>query len=257
MEHLHKSGVSNRWHALLALTFTLLAIRGAAAQEIVPSSPEATANVRLEADQQRKEGDIYFADGKVEIQYRNLRLRADHVQYNTKTYKATATGHVLFDADTQHLTADSADFNVQSGEGLFEDVRGEVTMEHQPNSNMLVSPNPLTFEAQEVRRFDARTYWIEYASLTVCEPDKPSWKFFTSHATLHVDRTVALVNANFRMFRIPLFYFPYASLPAGRRLRQSGFLIPEFADTSVKGLVLGEGYYWAPTDWTDLTAGGA
>jgi LPS-assembly protein len=257
MEHLHKSGVSNRWHALLALTFTLLAIRGAAAQEIVPSSPEAPANVRLEADQQRKEGDIYFADGKVEIQYRNLRLRADHVQYNTKTYKATATGHVLFDVDTQHLTADSADFNVQSGEGLFEDVRGEVTMEHQPNSNMLVSPNPLTFEAQEVRRFDARTYWIEYASLTVCEPDKPSWKFFTSHATLHVDRTVALVNANFRMFRIPLFYFPYASLPAGRRLRQSGFLIPEFADTSVKGLVLGEGYYWAPTDWTDLTAGGA
>jgi hypothetical protein len=40
-------------------------------------------------------------------------------------------------------------------------------------------------------------------------------------------------------------------------LRKSGFLIPEFADTSVKGVVLGDGYYWAPRDWTDLSLGGA
>ena len=73
--------------------------------------------MRLEADQQRKEGDIYFADGNVEIQYKNMRLRADHVQYNTKTYMAIASGHVLFDVDTQHLTADSAEFNVQTGDG--------------------------------------------------------------------------------------------------------------------------------------------
>jgi LPS-assembly protein len=213
--------------------------------------------VRLEADQQRKEGDVYFADGKVEIRYKNFRLRADHVQYNTKTYQVTATGHVLFDADTQHLNADSAEFNVQSEAGLFEHVRGEVMMEHKPNPNVLVSPNPLVFEAQEVRRLDAHTYWIEHAWLTVCEPDKPSWKFATSHATLQVDRTVAMLNANFRMFRLPLFYFPYASLPAGRNLRKSGLLIPEFADTSVKGFVFGDGYYWAPKDWTDLTLGAA
>jgi len=254
---LHKFGVVCRGRALLALSASLFAFQGAAAQEIIPPSSSGEASVRLEAEQQRKEGDFYFADGKVEIQYKNLRLRADHVKYNTKTYMATANGHVLFDVDTQHLTADSAEFNVQSGAGLFEHVRGEVTMGHQPNTNVLVSPNPLTFEAQEVRRLDLRTYWIEHAWLTVCEPDKPSWKFSTTHATLHVDRTVAILNADFRMFSIPLLYLPYASVPAGRKLRQSGLLIPEFADTSVKGLVLGGGYYWAPRDWTDLSLGGA
>ncbi len=161
----------------------------------------------------------------------------------------------LFDVDTQHLAAESADFNVQSGEGRFEHVRGEVMVVHKPNANILISPNPLTFEAQEVRRLDAQTYWIEHAWLTVCEPDKPSWKFSTTHATLHVDRTVAMLNANFQMFRLPLLYFPYASVPAGRTLRKSGFLIPEFADTSVKGFVFGDGYYWAPKDWTDLSLG--
>jgi LPS-assembly protein len=257
MGFVHKFGVAYWGRVLLVLATGIAAIQGAAAQEIIPPTASDQASVRLEADQQRKEGDVYFADGKVEIQYKDLRLRADHVEYNTKTYKATATGHVLFDADTQHLTAESADFNVQSGEGLFEHVRGQVTMEHKPNANMLVSPNPLVFDAREVRRLDAHTYWIEHTWVTVCEPDKPSWKFFSSHATLHVDRSVALVNADFRMFRIPLFYFPYASLPAGRNLRKSGLLIPEFADTSVKGVVIGDGYYWAPRDWTDITLGGA
>jgi LPS-assembly protein len=251
----HKFGVADRWRVLLALIVSLSALRGVAAQEIIPPSSSGEASVRLEAEQQRKEGDLYFADGKVEIQYKNLRLRADHVQYNTKTYMATANGHVLFDVDTQHLAAESADFNVQSGEGRFEHVRGEVMVVHKPNANILISPNPLTFEAQEVRRLNAQTYWIEHAWLTVCEPDKPSWKFSTTHATLHVDRTVAMLNANFQLFRLPLLYFPYASVPAGRTLRKSGFLIPEFADTSVKGFVFGDGYYWAPRDWTDLSLG--
>jgi LPS-assembly protein len=240
---------------LAGLLVAFLASRAAAQEVTAPAAPSAQPSVRLEAEQQRKEGDLYVADGKVEIQYKNLQLHADHVQYNTRTYQAKASGHVQFDADTQHLSADSAEFNVQSGTGQFDHVRGSVTMDHPPNASVLVSPNPLVFEAQDVRRIDARTYEIDHAWLTVCEPDKPSWKFYSSRATLHVDRSVAMVNADFRMFRIPLLYIPYASLPAGRNLRKSGLLIPEFADTSVKGLVIGDGYYWAPKDWTDLTLG--
>ncbi len=246
-------GVSTR--ALCAVLVGGAAASGVAAQRAPLPSGEAT--VRLEAEQQRKEGDVFFADGNVEIQYRNFRLRADHVQYNAKTYVAEAHGHVQLDVDTQHLAADSADFNVKTGEGRFEHVRGEVRAEHRPNAYILVSPNPLTFEAQEVRRLDNRTYTIERAWLTVCEPDKPNWKFYTTHATVNVDRSVALVNANFRMFRIPLIYLPYATAPVGSNLRQSGFLLPEFSETSLKGVVVGDGYYWAPKDWTDLTLGAA
>jgi LPS-assembly protein len=258
MGFVHKFGFAFLARAFLsALIAIFFLVHAVSAQEILPSPASGQPSVRLEADQQRKEGDIYFADGNVEIQYKNFRLRADHLQYNTTTYKANAKGHVLFDEDTQHLAAESADFNVQTGEGLFEHVRGEITVEHEPNANILVSPNPLTIDAQEVRRLNPHEYWIEHAWLTVCEPDQPSWRFSTTHATLQVDRSVAMLNANFRLFRIPLFYFPYASLPAGRHLRKSGFLIPEFADTSVKGVVIGDGYYWAPKDWIDLTLGTA
>jgi len=244
------------WVRTVCVLIVSLSAAGLApAQEIAKSS--GTSTVRLAAEQQRKEGDVFFADGKVEIQYRNLQLRADHVQYNAKTYVAQAHGHVTLDVDTQHLTADSGDFNVGTGVGRFEHVRGEVMAEHRPSAYVLVSPNPLTFEAQEVKRLGATTYVIEHAWLTVCMPDKPSWKFFAAHATLHVDKSVALVNANFRLFHIPLIYLPYASVPAGRNLRQSGLLMPEFSDTSLKGIVLGDGYYWAPKNWADISLGAA
>jgi LPS-assembly protein len=223
--------------------------------QAIPQTGESA--VRLEAARQRKEGDVFLAEGDVEIQYRNLRLRADHVQYNARTYQAAARGHVQLDVDTQHLEADSAEFNVRSGQGRFEQVRGEVRMQPRSNAYVLVTPNPLVFEAREVRRIDSRTYQIDHVWLTVCEPEKPTWKFFATRATLHVNRSVALVNANFRLFRIPLIYLPYATTPAGENLRQSGFLLPEFSNTSLKGVVLGDGYYWAPNQWTDLTLGAA
>src|SRR5579863_8187088 len=128
MRLIHKFAALSPWRALLALAACFFVFGAAAAQEIVAPGASGEAGVRLEAEQQRKEGDIYFADGKVEIQYKNLRLRADHVEYNIKTYLATANGNVQLDVDTQHMLADSGDFNVVSGEGHFEHVRGEVMM---------------------------------------------------------------------------------------------------------------------------------
>src|SRR3984893_13239040 len=126
-------------HSAGALCFLLagsVLVSGVAAQVLpkrtLPASGQTT--VRLAAAQQRKEGALFFADGKVEILYRNYRLRADHVQYNAKSYAAAARGHVQMDVDTQHIAADSADFNVKTGEGRFEHVRGEVRAEHRSNA---------------------------------------------------------------------------------------------------------------------------
>ena len=71
-----------------------------------------------------------------------------------------------------------------------------------------------------------------------------------------LDKTVALVNANFRLFRVPLVWLPYANAPAGRKVRQSGFLIPDVGQSSRKGFILGDAFYLAPTPWMDATIGG-
>jgi len=119
--------------------------------------------VELEAKQQRKEDNIFFADGDVDLRYQSLRLRADHVEYNTATSEALARGHIRFDFSSQHLEADQASYNVRTGRGRFRRVRGTVQIQRRPNANVLITPNPLYFEAQEVERLDERTYKIHHA----------------------------------------------------------------------------------------------
>ena len=218
-----------------------------------PSGKGGVAN--LEAKTQGRKGDVTTADGDVDIHYADTRLRADHVEYDSKTYEATATGHVQLDYGNEHLEADEAHYNVSTGHGLFHNVRGIVKIERRPNPTILISDNPLYFEARDVERFPGDVYLIHRAWITICDPQHPKWQFYAPNARIRLDRTVALINANFRLFRVPLIWLPYASAPAGRRVRASGFLIPDVGQSSRKGFILGDAFFLAPTLWMDATLG--
>jgi LPS-assembly protein len=204
---------------------------------------------------QSRRGDLYIADGDVDIRYAESHLHADHVEYNEKSAEASATGHVQFDYENQHLEADEAHYNVKTGHGTFRNVWGTVKIERRPNPSVLLSQNPLYFEAKEVERFSKDVYVIEQAWITICDPEHPTWQFFAPHARVQLEQKVALVNANFRLWRVPLIWFPYATAPVGRKVRQSGFLIPDMGDSSRKGFTFGDAFYWAPKPWLDATLG--
>ncbi len=190
------------------------------------------------------------------MEYGAATLHADSAEYNENTKRIRIRGHVRFDYQNQTVEAASGWYDLGTGRGAFENVRGAVRALRRPNPSLLVSPNPLTFQARSVERLGPDRYVIHDAWLTVCDPRRPKWKFYTSRAVLAVGKSAKLYGANFRMFRIPLLYLPYATLPAGRSLRQSGFLIPTLGESSLKGFVAGDSYYWAPTSWLDMTLGG-
>lgn len=223
-------------------------------QARLPFATGGVAELSSSGPQSRR-GDLYIADGDVDIHYGDSNLRADHVEYNNKTSDSLARGNVKFDFENQHLEADEAHYNVKSGHGTFLHVRGAVKIERRPNPSVLLSENPLYFQAEQVERLSSDVYVIDHAWITICDPEHPTWQFFAPHARVRLDKTVALVNANFRLFRVPLIWFPYATAPAGHRVRQTGFLIPDVGDSSRKGFTFGEAFYWAPKPWMDATLG--
>src|SRR5436853_1252816 len=236
------------------LALAIVPPRIASAQQTrLPSGKGGVAN--LEAKTQTRKGDVTTADGDVDIHYADTQLRANHVEYNSKTYEATATGHVQLDYGNEHLEADEAHYNVSTGHGLFHNVRGRVKIERRPNPTILISDNPIYFEPSDVERFPGDVYLIHRAWITICDPQHPKWQFYAPNARIRLDRTVVLINANFRLFRVPLIWLPYASAPAGPKVRASGFLIPDVGQSSRKGFILGDAFYLAPTPWVDATLG--
>jgi LPS-assembly protein len=241
---------------LVFLTALLAALAGplAGAQQ-VHLPPSKTGIAELEAKAQSRRGDVTTADGDVDIRYGDTRLRADHVEYNSKTFEAVATGHVQLDYNNEHLDADEAHYNVSTGHGLFHNVHGTIKVERRPNPAILISDNPLYFEARDVERFAGDVYLVHRAWITICDPVHPKWQFYAPNARIRLNKTVALVNANFRFFRVPLIWLPYATAPAGRRVRQTGVLIPDIGQSSRKGFILGDAFYLAPKPWMDATIG--
>lgn len=227
-----------------------------AAQQQAPRAPQKPDIAELSSSgPQQRRGDLFLADGSVEIRYGGLVLHADHVEYNTTTYEAAARGHVQLDFENQHVEGDEAQLNVRTGAGHFRNVRGTVRVDRRPNPSLLITQNPLYFEAQDVERVSADEYVVRQAWITVCDPEHPTWQFFAPRARLRLNRSVALINANFRLYRVPLVWLPYTSAPAGPRVRQSGFLIPTIGQSNAKGFLIGDAFYWAPVPWADATVG--
>ena len=225
------------------------------AQQVrLPAASGGVAELSSSGPQQQK-GDLFIADGDVDIAYAGMRLRADHADYNNATSEASVHGHVIFDFENQHLEGDDAILNVASGRGTFHNVHGSIKLERGPNPTLLITQNPLYFEAREVERVSADTYIIRHAWFTICQPAHPTWQFYAPEAKVTLEKSVALVNSNFRLFRVPLLWLPYATSPAGEHVRQTGFLLPVIGNSNVKGFVFGDSFYWAPKSWMDAGLG--
>ncbi|MGA9886367.1 MAG: LptA/OstA family protein, partial [Candidatus Acidiferrales bacterium] len=129
-----------------------------------PKAPLAASGAEqeatLEAKQQRQVGRIYYADGDVDVRYENTRLRADHVEYNEDTQVVTARGHVQLDYETQHVEAEDARYEVNTGRGTFHHVRATFAVQRHATPTLLISPNPIYFEAEEAERLDPTTYRV-------------------------------------------------------------------------------------------------
>ena len=255
--HARESSVLQLLSRVTLLSFALIFAGAASAAAQQVRRPAAKGGVaELSADgPQRRQGNLFIADDNVDIHYAGQRLRADHIEYNDETTEAFARGHVRYDFENQHLEAEEAHYNVGTGRGTFRNVRGTVKIERQPNPTILVTDNPLYFEARQVERFGNDFYIIHQAWITVCDPRQPKWQFYAPRARVRLGKTMALVNANFRLFRVPLIWMPYATAPAGSKIRQSGLLVPVAGNSTSKGFVFGDEFYWAPVSWMDTTLG--
>jgi LPS-assembly protein len=243
-----------RYRLIFSLLLGSWYVQNGTAQNLPATHQGGIAEITASGPQ-RKEGDLYIADKDVDIHYLGMHLQADHVEYNTETSQAVARGHIVYEFQNEHLEADEAQLDVGSNKGKFLNVRGSIRLERHPNPLLLISENPLYFEAKEVDRISEEVYVVHHGWFTICDPRSPTWQFFAPEAKVTLEKSVALVNSNFRVYKVPLFWTPYATAPAGEHIRQSGFMLPILGNSNSKGFTVGDAFYWAPKTWLDTTVG--
>ncbi len=213
--------------------------------------------ITIRAREQEKAGDVFTLRGEVEIEFRDLTLRADEISYNSATGDATATGHVVLDGGPhdEHIEASHGTLNVRTRTGQFFDVAGTTGARFKGKSVTLTSSNPFAFSGRMVEKVSADRYVVHHGSVTSCEMPNPKWSFNAEKMVIDVGSSVKIYNSTFRVKGVPIVYFPFAQHPVERLARQTGFLIPTAGASSRKGTIVGESIYLALGRSADLLVG--
>lgn len=213
--------------------------------------------VTIRAQQQEKDDNIYRLKGDVEIYFRNFVFRADEMEYNAETGDIKATGNIVLDGGprNEHISATSATYNIQSENGVFNDVVGSIGIRLKGKNVVLTSSNPFIFTGKRVNKTGRDRFVVHQGSVTTCELPNPKWTFEAEKVDVVVGEDAKLYHSNFRIKGIPIFYFPYVQHPVDNLGRQSGFLIPTIGQSSRKGFILGESFFWAINRSMDTTIG--
>lgn len=213
--------------------------------------------VLLRADQQEKNQDIYHARGHVEVRFRTYVLHADEVTYDSTTGHIVATGHVIFDGgrNNEHLVGTHATYDVSRDTGTFYDVTGSSGVRVKNRTMFLTSSTPFFFTGKVVDKLGPDRYRVSHGDVTSCQLPKPKWDFDAASSTIEMGEEARMHHATLRIRGIPVFYFPFVEHPVDNLGRKSGFLIPVFGQSSTRGTIFGDAFYWAINRSNDATIG--
>jgi LPS-assembly protein len=243
-------------HFLLIAALAVLTGAGLLAQPLTPAEPQ-TGDLEVFAVRQETVGDIRYFRDAVEFRLNNVVLRCEELDYNENTGEVEARGNVHYRnaASNEDLYADKVAYNTRTESGTFYQVHGTVASASQGGFRLLTTDNPFYIEGEIVHK-TKNHYVVHDGFVTNCERPDPWWTMRAPTTTIVPGDSATIRNGVFRLGKVPLFYFPYYRKSLERMPRRSGFLTPNFGNSSRLGLMLGQSYFWAINRSYDATVGG-
>lgn len=218
-----------------------------------PDAPPAGEWV-ARATEQTTEGKIRHLRGSAEMENAAMLFRADSIDYNEETGDVEAHGNVYFEQfeRNEKIWADHLEYNTQTEKGKFYDVRGTTSPRIDTRPGMLTSTNPYYFQGQWAERLEGH-YILYNGFLTNCRIPNPWWKLKGPRFNVEPRESAKAYRAVFLLRRFPLFYTPFFYKSLEKVPRRSGFLMPNIGHSSVRGEMLGGGFFWAINRSYDAT----
>jgi LPS-assembly protein len=189
---------------------------------------------------------IYYPDGVGRcssgaiIEYQDIRVEADWIEYNKTTNQLTAGDRVKFTRAEELLNGGKLLFNLDDKTGTLTDVSGKAEGYY--------------LKAGEYERLPNGDWHLLKLSATACPGDCPKWGFTFKEAYVTPGKGYSGRNLTFRVRNVPILWFPKLTIHSDKRDRASGFLFPPgFARSTIKGTSVSGSYFWAMDRSYDTT----
>src|SRR6516225_12128358 len=178
--------------------------------------------------------------GNVEATQGDRRIRANHIEYDSKNGSMRSEGHMDYEDPVVHVTGSSGSYSAATG-AQFRDAQFTLRQRAARGS------------AQELALTPAGQIHLQGVMFTTCPLHDDSWHIKASNISLDTqDKIGSGRDARVDFMGVPLMYLPWLSFPLSNE-RKSGFLFPSIGNTSTNGLQLSVPYYWNIAPNADFT----
>jgi lipopolysaccharide assembly outer membrane protein LptD (OstA) len=196
---------------------------------------------RIVYDVDKNEVDVL---GSAEVTYKELRLNAAKVTFNTKTERMRAEGNPILNDEKDRITGNTMTYDLSIRRGT---IYGGKTTYAQGY-----------YYGEQIRKVSEDVLDVKNGSYTTCDLDEPHYHFGSSKMRILLHDKVIVRPVVFYIKNIPVLALPFYVFPI-KPGRHSGFQLPqiEFGSSSAGGkFIRNLGYYWAVSDYMDATLWG-
>ena len=249
-------GMPRSVRLLFLLLVAIVPGRAASAQ------PPAAQNFVVHCDVQDRITENHLkCTGRVEFEQQDLRLFADEVEIFVDEHRVVAAGNVVFSQGDNRIAADRAEFDTETRLGTFSRASGIASVQPpRQRASGGVAPPPLAgqetdvyFFGDTVEKIGPKKYRIRNGGFTTCVQPTPRWNLNAETVVLNIDHYTMLRNAVFNVKGVPLLYLPIFYYPTKEEDRATGFLIPTYGTSTIRGQTISNAFFWAINRSHDAT----
>ncbi len=178
------------------------------------------------------DNEIYSYTGNVEMMHADQRSVSKKASYDNVSGALDLQGSVYYSDEELALHSESASINLNSDQAKLRDA-------------LFISPvTPIRGRAKTIYRDSSTLSRYQDVAYTSCRPGNQDWVMHASELKMNkATGQGSARNAWLEFKGTPVFYTPHIGFPIDNR-RLSGFLAPNFGNTTRGGFSASTPYYW-------------
>jgi LPS-assembly protein len=203
----------------------------------------------------RRDQSHYLLLRNVQIDCNEIQLFADEAEVFPDIDRVRASGNVVFVSGTSRISAERMEFNTKTKTGTFFVASGIANLENRGVDRSLFGTQEpdAYFWGDTIEKLGPKKYRITRGGFTTCVQPTPRWEMVAGSVTLTLEKRAVLTNMLLKVKDVPVFYMPAMYYPINKEDRATGFLIPIYGSSDIKGQALSNAFFWAINRSQDAT----
>jgi len=201
-------------------------------------------------------GDHLHLINQAAIEGPNLKFFADDVDLYTNTNRIVASGNVVFTNSEGRISSEKLEFNTGTGVGTFYDASGIMSLGAAAGANAAAfggQEPDVYFYGAKIEKLGPRKYRITNGGFTTCVQPTPRWEVTSGSVVLNLDDYAIARNTLLKVKGVPMFYLPVLYYPIQKSQRATGFLLPTYGTSTLRGQSISNAFFWAIDRSQDAT----